>query len=301
MSKTKRLLSAALALCMTALLCVPALALSVSVSKQAVTVDGKAVSVQPYNINGYNFFKLRDIAALVNGTGASFEVGFSSEAKKMYVVTGKDYTSVGGELSVGQDQSATCVKSAWTLAVNGKAVSCEVYNIGGNNYFKLRDLGGAVGFSVDYDSKTETMLITTGSAGAGYAPDMTFSTTDQNGKSWDQSCFADNKLTMINRWAYWCGPCVNELPDLQKLSDNYKSKGLLVLGCMDGSAEDLAVLTDKGLTYPNLYYVNGMADYLDITSWPTTIFVDSAGKVVGTYVGSRSYRDWSSIIDGLLK
>ncbi len=46
------------------------------------------------------------------------------------------------------------------LKVNGQEIKCEKYNIDGNNYFKLRDLGSKLGFNVDWDPATSTVLVT---------------------------------------------------------------------------------------------------------------------------------------------
>jgi|GEM_PF-2947265 len=128
---------------------------------QSVSFNGQAVALEVYNIDGSNYFKLRDIAALVNGSADQFSVSFDLAAREMIAVTGEAYTPVGGELATGEDKSATCVVSPWKLKVDGAYKSAYVYNIGGNNFFKLRDLGSIFGFSVAYDEAARTMLITT--------------------------------------------------------------------------------------------------------------------------------------------
>jgi thiol-disulfide isomerase/thioredoxin len=231
-------------------------------------------------------------------------VSSSDSTKTVYVTTGTAYTAVGGELSANEKGSLAYVSSAWKLSVDKNYVSCSIYNIAGNNYFKLRDLGGAIGFTVGYDKAANCVLITTGSSGTVYSPDMTFSTTDTAGRTVTDSVFKSQKLTMINYWAYWCGPCCGELPDLQKLSVNYASKGLRVIGVFDSAeaSDDIAKLNELGITYTNLNYVSAFDKYLNTGYLPTTVFVDQNGKVVSeSYIGSKSYSDWSAIVDGLLK
>ena len=68
------------------------------VSAQNLTVDGATKNVEKYNILGSNYFKLRDIAMLLSGTPAQFDVSFDEETRMVSVTTGKAYTPVGGEL-----------------------------------------------------------------------------------------------------------------------------------------------------------------------------------------------------------
>lgn len=136
----------------------------VVVSTQALTVDGKAVDVQPYNIDGANYFKLRDLAALLKDGGSKFNVDY--EAPNMIVTTGQAYTPIAGDLVKGEDKSASTVPSTQVLLVNGEQVDVLVYNIGGNNYFQLRNLGELLGFGVDYDEASRTMIVES----AGYVP-----------------------------------------------------------------------------------------------------------------------------------
>ena len=129
-------------------------------SNQALQVNGEAVTgAQVYNINGSNYFKLRDVAALLNGTGSQFALEYDAAARQIVLTTGEAYTPDGSELTAGEDQSATAVRSSQSLTIDGESASLTAYNIGGNNYFMLRDLGEALGFEVDYDAATRTMII----------------------------------------------------------------------------------------------------------------------------------------------
>ena len=134
--------------------------LEVVPSSQKLSVDGVEQSTEIYNINGSNYFKLRDMAALLDGTGSRFSVSYDDAAKRISVTTGEAYTAVGGELSTGTDKSDSTVMSSQSIQVNGEVMDLTAYNIGGNNFFKLRELGEALGFDVDYDEATRTMLVT---------------------------------------------------------------------------------------------------------------------------------------------
>ena len=97
-----------------------------------------------------------------------------------------------------------------------------------------------------------------------WSPDIAFSTVDADGTAWTDACFAENKLTMLNLWAYWCGPCVGELPDLQKLSEDYADKGLRILGVTDEGDFDRSVakMAELGVSYPCLVLAGDMAEAL---------------------------------------
>ena len=134
---------------------------AVVLTKQNLTVDGEEKNAEIYNINGSNYFKLRDMAALLTGTDAQFSVTYDEESKTIVVKTGEAYEKQAGDLTPGLDKSSTAVRSAQTLSINGETVDgLTAYNIGGNNFFKLRELGEKLGFGVDYDAETRTMVVT---------------------------------------------------------------------------------------------------------------------------------------------
>ncbi|MBR2897828.1 MAG: hypothetical protein IKC04_08120 [Oscillospiraceae bacterium] len=141
------------ALLLAGLLTVSCAAAKVVPSKQKLSVDGTIVKCESYNIDGSNYFKLRDIAMLLNGTQAQFSVKWNEKKQTISLQTEKPYTAVGGELEIGSDKSATAQESKTTLLVNGNEVtSLTAYNIGGNTYFKLRELGNLLYFDVSYNA-----------------------------------------------------------------------------------------------------------------------------------------------------
>ena len=137
------------------------------------------------------------------------------------------------------------------------------------------------------------------SASAVFSPAFTFETTDRSGNVYNENIFAGHKLTILNFWEPWCGPCVGEMPDLQKLYTNYSGKGLNIIGvyATQGMEEDVdSVLRSAGVTFTILRYT-GVFDAFQTGYVPTTILVDGSGQVVGeTIIGSQSYEEWEALI-----
>ena len=163
----KRIVTLFLAFVLLCTLAAPALAFEKAQrSSQALSVDGVLVDCDKYNIDGSNYFKLRDLAKLLDGTGSQFDVAYDSAKRVISVTTGHTYVQPdGSELAVGEDKSGTTRESSQTIMIDGALRSdLTAYNIGGNNYFQLRQLGEALGFDVGYDTATRTMLVTSRSA-----------------------------------------------------------------------------------------------------------------------------------------
>jgi len=133
----------------------------VQVSTQKVAVDGVEKVIDHYNIDGDNYFKLRDLACILMGTDYAFDVGYDAATRTIAVTTGGVYTPLDTDMLVGADMSDTAVVSTQALTVDGASVSLTAFNIDGSNYFRLRDLAPYIGFGVDYDAATRTALIIT--------------------------------------------------------------------------------------------------------------------------------------------
>lgn len=110
---------------------------------------------------------------------------------------------------------------------------------------------------------------------------------------------------MINAWEPWCGPCVNEMPDIERLYKAYKNKGFEVVGvCSQQYAADArGIVSSNGITYPVVFDGDPNFGILDSGYVPTTVFVDGNGHILSAepFVGSRSYADWETIINSYLK
>ncbi len=135
-------------------------AVTATPTKASVLVNGKTEAFDAYSIGGNNYFKLRDIAMALSGSTKQFGIGW--DGKTITLSSGSAYTSVGGELSVyGNTSDVSAVKTASSVYLDGKLLSLTAYNINGNNYFKLRDLGSSINFGIGWDSATSTISIDT--------------------------------------------------------------------------------------------------------------------------------------------
>ena len=125
-----------------------------------------------------------------------------------------------------------------------------------------------------------------------------------------QKEFAPAKLTLVNVWGTFCPPCLEELPDLEKLSKKVMWQRVQVIGVLcdafDGSTRnvDLAkkIIREKNVAYRNFILDKNTPWLTAIQAVPTTYIVDSKGKVVAEpIVGSRTADEYKAIIDATLE
>ena len=136
--------------------------LDIAPSMHKMTVDGQPVRPQGYMINGSNYYKLRDIAYILNGTDSQFNVTWDGANNRIVLTSGEPYQEVGGEMASSVSaEIENCTPSDATIVIDGNTVSLTGYRINGNNYYMVRDIGAALGFLVDYAD--QTVLITSAS------------------------------------------------------------------------------------------------------------------------------------------
>ncbi len=134
----------------------------VSPSVAKVMVDGKQIEFDAFNIGGNNYFKLRDVAAAVSDSKKGFGIEWDSEKRAVTLLSGQPYKLVGGELeTVEQRVSSAAFLSKSSIYVDGKPVELAAYQLGGSNYFKLRDLAEALNFNVGWDPEKKIVSIDT--------------------------------------------------------------------------------------------------------------------------------------------
>jgi peroxiredoxin len=90
------------------------------------------------------------------------------------------------------------------------------------------------------------------------------------------------RVVMVNFWATWCGPCRQEMPQLNRLYEKYKSSGFVLLGVnVDDDVAKAAELAAKlGVTFPVLLDTEKTVSKLyDVSTMPSTMIIDRDGKV----------------------
>lgn len=110
------------------------------------------------------------------------------------------------------------------------------------------------------------------------------------------------KVIILDFWATWCPPCRKEIPDFIRLYDNYKDKGLVIIGISSESEDTLKnFCTDAEVNYPIAIGTREIQQaYGGIQYIPTTFIIDKKGNIVNKHVGFTSYEVFESEIKDLL-
>jgi peroxiredoxin len=129
-----------------------------------------------------------------------------------------------------------------------------------------------------------TLAIVAGSASPALAPstiapDFTLrAMTGPNLQLKDQR----GRVVMVNFWATWCGPCREEMPQLNRLYEKYRASGFVLFGVNvdDDSSKAADVAKKLGVTFPVLLDTDKKVSKLyDLSTMPSTVIIDRDGKV----------------------
>lgn len=122
-----------------------------------VSVDGKVGKTVSYNINGYNYFKLRDVAYLMKDTEAAFDVTWNDGTDSIIIETEKTYS--GLYETEPQHGYTEALPSTSNIYLDDGIATFETYNINGYTYFKLRDLAEKIGFAVEWSDEEDKVIL----------------------------------------------------------------------------------------------------------------------------------------------
>lgn len=140
---------------------------------------------------------------------------------------------------------------------------------------------------------------------------LTFETVDLDGQPVrSEDLFGSHTLTMLNAWGTGCGPCLEELWELDYLSRKMEEKNVAVVGVVLNiqDPEDSRTIADakevlawKDAHYLNLVPWDGFVDMLPVYGLPTTFFIDSNGQTVGeAETGYKNSAAYTVIINKIL-
>ncbi|MBI5464638.1 MAG: TlpA family protein disulfide reductase [Ignavibacteriales bacterium] len=108
------------------------------------------------------------------------------------------------------------------------------------------------------------------------------------------------KVVVVNFWATWCGPCRAEIPAFLEVYQQYKEKGLEIVGISvddDGWGAVKPFVAKYKITYPIVVDNNKVArSFGDLSAIPTTFVIDKQGMIVERHVGSMNKRDFEDLI-----
>ncbi len=136
---------------------------------------------------------------------------------------------------------------------------------------------------------------------AGPAPDFTVTTFDGETITLSE---LRGQVVVINFWASWCGPCRDEAPALENIWQQYRDRGVVMLGVTyaDADAKSLAFIDEFNMTYPNapdrgtrisdmLYHIQGV---------PETFVVDRSGNIAEFIYAPTNEAALSRILERVL-
>lgn len=135
--------------------------IAVNATNSSMQLDGNYVSIQGYNIQYSNYFKLRDVAAAFANTPSEFDVKWNSKANAIEIVSGQTYNDreAGNQYINWWEQQYATPTSA-NIIVDGKSYPMQAYTINQSTYFQLRDLAAITGFQVKYDQASDVIELT---------------------------------------------------------------------------------------------------------------------------------------------
>ena len=133
-----------------------------------------------------------------------------------------------------------------------------------------------------------------------------FSWKDSTGKLLDFEAYR-GKVTFVNFWATWCGPCKKELPDLVALSQELAARDVRFIGVSTDRGPNIiegvrSFVNEHGITYPVVISNDDLEEaFGNPRMIPTSYLIDSDGKIAQTIVGMRSKESLALAITSVLK
>ena len=137
-----------------------------------------------------------------------------------------------------------------------------------------------------------------------------FTVTSINGDEVTSEILKGHKVNLINIWATYCGPCINEMPDLDKIDKAYGDEVQVIGFCIDivdrnGNVDSdlleqaVKIVNDvTKVSYPTFIPSSDMLKGVlsDIFAVPTSYITDENGKVLESFMGSKSEEELKKLL-----
>ena len=125
--------------------------------------------------------------------------------------------------------------------------------------------------------------------------ELRFETTDLDGNPVrSEELFAQHKVTMLNIWATWCGPCKGELRELGEIDRRVQEENCAIVGILHDADDEETIalgkelLAENGAGYLNLKLPENLEELGIIGGFPTSVFVDSSGVIIAPVINGAA-------------
>lgn len=169
-----------------------------------------------------------------------------------------------------------------------------------NNYIPKKFLSNFKSTFKDYKSRYEMkVLLNVGNK----FPELPKSTKDTNGKAISMKQY-DKKVVLVDFWATWCGPCLQELPNVKAAYKKYKNKGFDILGISFDGPDKAAFndfIEEKDMPWRQIYdgkhWESELSDYFNIKAIPATYLLKNGVIVAKNLRGPQLEAKLAELLD----
>lgn len=123
------------------------------------TLFGEEVQLASYNIEGNNYVQLRDLANILKDSNAKFDLSWNAADNSILLEKGREYTQIQEMKKPVLLDKADAYRSRSVVTLDGKKLKLKGFNIGGNNYYKLRDLSPYLDIKIIWYEYSKTIEI----------------------------------------------------------------------------------------------------------------------------------------------
>ena len=121
---------------------------------------------------------------------------------------------------------------------------------------------------------------------------------DSSGTELNTSDLLNGNRLVVSLWSTWCVPCRRELPQLQQFAVEHQDVSVVAVNLGDKLDSVAAYADEIGLTMPVVIDSEGrISSALGVTSVPSTIVIDSHGKVIATHVGEITADELAVLVE----